>query len=179
VIDTDASAEQLGAVILQEESCEKGTLDLRPIAFLSRNCNAAKRNYSPTEREALAVVWAIKFARPYVERTKFVLRTYHQALRWLFASSHEDNSRFVRWRLCLAEYVFTVEYKPGAVHNVPDALSRLGTEGLDSMPLNTDLPVLVVESPSDREIELLPPPTVSTTGLRVKFARRTRAHFVG
>jgi hypothetical protein len=37
------------------------------------------------------------------------------------------------------------------------------------MPLNTDFQILVVESPSDREIELLPPPTVSTTGPRVKF----------
>jgi hypothetical protein len=36
--------------------------------------------------------------------------------------------------------------KPGAVHKVPGALSLIGTEGLDSMPLNTDLPVLVVES---------------------------------
>jgi RNase H-like domain found in reverse transcriptase len=156
-------------VILKEETCEKGTIDPRPIAFLSRNCNAAERNYSPTEREALAVVWAIKLARPYVERTKFVVRTDHQALRWLFASSHENNSRLVRWRLCLAEYEFTVDDKPGAVHKVPDALSRLETEGLDSMPLNTDLPALVVESPSDREIELLPPPTVSATGPRVKL----------
>jgi hypothetical protein len=56
VIDTDASAEQFGAVILQEESCEKGTLDLGPIAFRSRNFNAAELSYSPTEREALAVV---------------------------------------------------------------------------------------------------------------------------
>jgi hypothetical protein len=110
-LHTQENPEPNSAVIVQEESFEKGALDLRPIAFLSRNCNAAERNYSPPEREALAIVWAIKLARPYVERTKFVVRTDQQALRWLFASSHEDNSRPVRWRLCLAEYDFTVEYK--------------------------------------------------------------------
>jgi hypothetical protein len=91
VIESDASADQLGAVILQEETVEEGSPPLRPIAYLSRSCNAAERNYSLTEREALTAVWAIKMARPYVKRTRFVVRTDHQALRWLFASSHENN----------------------------------------------------------------------------------------
>jgi hypothetical protein len=63
----------------------------------------------------------------------------------------------MKWMFCLAGYDITVENNPGAVHKVPDALSQLETEGLDKKPLHFDLSVLVVESPSDGEIEKLPP----------------------
>jgi RNase H-like domain found in reverse transcriptase/Reverse transcriptase (RNA-dependent DNA polymerase) len=52
VLETDASASQLGVQLLQAQS--DGSY--RPSGFLSRNCNPAELNYSPTEREALAIV---------------------------------------------------------------------------------------------------------------------------
>ena len=69
--------------------------------------------------------------RPYVERTSFVVRTDHQALRWLFSTSSTDgNPRIVRWKLALAGFDFTVEYTPGSKNKVPDELSRMETTGL-------------------------------------------------
>jgi RNase H-like domain found in reverse transcriptase len=105
VLEADASASQLGVQLLQEQ------LDstFRPIGFWSRQCNAAEFNYSPTEREALAIVWGIKICRPYLERTTFKVRSDHQALRWLFsASSTDGNPRVIRWKLALSAYDFTV-----------------------------------------------------------------------
>ena len=37
----------------------------------------------------------------------------------------ESSGRLTRWQLRLAEYDFTIQYRPGRVHQVPDALSRL------------------------------------------------------
>jgi len=50
-LDTDASANQVGAVVLQEQP-DKST---QPVVNWSRFLNAAERNYSTTERECFAV----------------------------------------------------------------------------------------------------------------------------
>ena len=92
--------------------------------YWSYSLSDSERNYSATERECLAVVWAVRTLRPYVEGTKFTVRTGHDALRWLMSLT-ETSGRLTRWRLRLAENDFTIQYRPGRVHQVPDALSRL------------------------------------------------------
>jgi RNase H-like domain found in reverse transcriptase len=82
VLETGASASQLDVQLLQSQP--DGSY--RSLGFWSRNCNRADLNYSPTEREALAIVWGVKKYRPYLERAKLVVRSDHQALRWLFFS---------------------------------------------------------------------------------------------
>ena len=52
------------------------------------------------------------------------MRTDHDALRWLMSLT-ESSGRLTRWRLRLSKYDFTIQYRPGRVHQVPDALSRL------------------------------------------------------
>jgi len=61
-LDTDASAGQVGAVLLQEQADQS----TRPVGYWSHSLNAAERNYSTTERECLAVVWASLLLRPYI-----------------------------------------------------------------------------------------------------------------
>jgi len=61
-LDTDASAGQVGAVLLQEQPDQS----TRPVGYWSRSLNAAERNYSTMERECLVVVWASLLLRPYV-----------------------------------------------------------------------------------------------------------------
>jgi RNase H-like domain found in reverse transcriptase len=51
VLESDASAVQLGVQLLQKQSDES----LRPTGFWSRQCTAEECNYSPTEREAYGV----------------------------------------------------------------------------------------------------------------------------
>ncbi|CDF38508.1 unnamed protein product [Chondrus crispus] len=99
MIDTDASAYQLGCTLLQEHD---GTNDWRLVGYWSYSINDSERNYSATERECFAVVWAVRTLRPYIEGTKFTVRTDHDALRWLMSLT-ESSGRLTRWRLRLAE----------------------------------------------------------------------------
>jgi hypothetical protein len=51
----------------------------------------------------------------------------------------------VRWRLRLSEFTFDIQYKPGRVNQVADALSRLKTSGCDQATLDLEVPCLSVE----------------------------------
>ena len=62
VLETDASAAQLGVQLLQTQP--DGSY--RPLGYWSRHCTPPELNYSPTEREALGFVWGIKKCRPYL-----------------------------------------------------------------------------------------------------------------
>jgi len=67
------------------------------------------------------------------------------------------NARINRWRLRFREYTYEIQHKPGKDHEVADALSRLPTEGLDSTPLDEDIPVLAVETRASDALEAASP----------------------
>jgi hypothetical protein len=110
----------IGAILAQLN--DKGTEQV--IAYASKSLIPAERNYSVTEGECLAIVWAVKYFRPYLHGTTFTLITNHSALRWLM-TSRELNSRLMQWSLKLQEYDFVINYRPGAKHTDVDALSRI------------------------------------------------------
>ena len=110
-----------------------------PVGYWSKTLNSAEQNYSATERECYSVVWAITTLRPYIEWQTFVVRTDHDALRWLLTLS-DPSSRLMRWRLRLSEFDFEIQYRPGRVHQVPDALSRLITPESDPKPVDDEIP---------------------------------------
>jgi hypothetical protein len=118
ILKTDASGWALGAVLVQEEDGEE-----HPVEYASRLLNAAERNYSTTEREALAVVWAINKFRGYVEGAKIIVITDHQALRWLMTLK-SPTGRLARWALQLQAYNIQIKYAPGKTNLVADTLSR-------------------------------------------------------
>eukprot|EP00171_Calliarthron_tuberculosum_P008749 IDg8749t1 len=78
-IDTDACKHQVGCALFQTHS----DYMRKPISFWSRTLNQAEKNYSPSEREGLAIVYAIKICRPYVQGAHFTIYSDYNALRWL------------------------------------------------------------------------------------------------
>jgi hypothetical protein len=118
VLQTDASATGIGAVLLQEHD---GTL--HPVTFASRKLLDRETRYSTIERECLAIVWSIsKFAK-FLWGAHFTLQTDHRPLTYL-QTSRFKNSRIMRWSLSLQEYKFTVEPLPGTRNVIADLLSR-------------------------------------------------------
>jgi len=123
MIDTDASQYAVGVVLLQQQDDEHPT-EWATLGYWSKTLSKEQRNYSATERECYAVVWGILTLRPYLEGARFSVRTDHNALRWMM-TLNDPQGRLMRWRLRLMEFNYEIVYRPGRVHQVPDALSRI------------------------------------------------------
>ncbi|KAL3701750.1 hypothetical protein R1sor_019772 [Riccia sorocarpa] len=95
-----------------------------PIYFASRTLNNSEKDYTTTEREALAMVYAVKKFKPYLQGNKFVFFVDHQALTYIVNKVH-ITGRIARWLLLLQEFDFTVVYKPGKINILADQLSRI------------------------------------------------------
>ena len=151
-LDTDASAGQVGAVLLQEQPDQS----TRPVGYWSRSLNVAERNYSTTEWECLAVVWASLLLRPYIEGTRFTVRTDHAALKWML---HMDGAygRLARWRLRLAEFDYVVQTRPGVSHHAAEMMSRISTPAVDDGAIPDAVPCLAL--PNSSAAWQLPPQT--------------------
>ena len=70
-IQTDASDVSIGAVLTQED--ENG--EEHQITYISRALNVAEKSYTVTEKEFLAIIWAVEYFRPYVEGSHFKVIT--------------------------------------------------------------------------------------------------------
>jgi hypothetical protein len=120
VLTTDATNDGIGAILSQGEIGK----DL-PVAYASRNLNKAERNYTTSEKELLAIVWGIKYFRPYLYGRKFKIASDHKPLMWIM-NIKDPGSRLLRWRIKLEEYDYEIVYKKGALNTNADALSRIG-----------------------------------------------------
>lgn len=118
-VHTDASVKGLGAALMQTDTNGES----RVIAFGSRSLKGAEKNYSATELECLAVLWAFEKWRPFIEGSQITVFTDHKALVWMLRNK-ALKGKLVRWALRLQEFDYTVHYRPGIQNMIPDALSR-------------------------------------------------------
>ncbi len=92
--------------------------------FASRSLLNAECNYSPTEGEALAIVFALKRFEHLIHGMEVIIRTDHRPLSFVKAGS-EHNRKLARWWAEIQNFDVKVEYYPGKKNVVADALSRL------------------------------------------------------
>ena len=119
ILSTDASDGAIGAVLSQSHDGEE-----HPVAYWSRQLQKAERNYSTIEREALAVVSAIKHFYPYLYGHKFSVVTDHNPLTTL-KGLKDVGGRIARWILFLQQFDMEFCFKPGKYNTNADTMSRV------------------------------------------------------
>nr|GEZ38081.1 reverse transcriptase domain-containing protein [Tanacetum cinerariifolium] len=134
----NASDFAIGAVLGQRH--EK---HFRPIHYASKTMTDAESNYTTTEKEMLAVVYAFEKFYSYLIMNKSIVHTDHSALKCLFAKK-DAKARLLRWVLLLQEFDFKVLDTKGAKNLVADHLSRLENpyeNVLDPKEINENVPL--------------------------------------
>lgn len=104
-----------------------------------RTLSKPERNYDKTQRECLAIVWALFPLRVYLAKVIFTLRMDHDSLRW-FLNLYDASDELHCWRWHLAEFQCDVAHRPGFQHSAGDALSRLCTDLMNFTPLCNEIP---------------------------------------
>lgn len=102
LVQCDASDHSIGAVISQKDADSN---EDRPIAFVSRKLRGAELNYTTTEKECLAVIFAIEKFNQYIEGVKFDVITDHSALIWLLGQK-ELKGRLACWVMLSMPFFF-------------------------------------------------------------------------
>nr|GFA36985.1 retrovirus-related Pol polyprotein from transposon 17.6 [Tanacetum cinerariifolium] len=113
----DASDFAIGAVLGQHH--EK---HFKPIHYASKTITNAESNYTTTEKEMLAVMYAFEKFRSYLIMNKSIVHIDHSALKYLFAKK-DAKARLLWWVLLLQEFDFKILDTKGAKNIAADHVS--------------------------------------------------------
>lgn len=116
----DASATAVGGCLIQWN--EEGTE--RPLAFASMKLSPTQSRWATIEREAFAVIWALRKYRSWIFRSKVTVFSDHNPLAYLTESAPKS-AKLARWALALQEFDLTFRYRPARQNAAADFLSRI------------------------------------------------------
>ena len=117
-VETDASNTAIAATLNQLG---------RPVAFFSRTLRGSELKHASVEKEAQAIIEAVRHWRHFLTGRHFQLITDQKSVSFMFNTKHHGkikNEKIMRWRMELVCYDFDIIYKPGAENIPPDTLSR-------------------------------------------------------
>ncbi|GKF16163.1 reverse transcriptase domain-containing protein [Tanacetum coccineum] len=131
----DASDFAVGAILDQKDG-----KNFHPIYFASKTLNPAQQKYTVTEKELMAVVFAINKFRSYLILSKTIVHTDHLALRHLF-KKQDAKPRLIRCILLLQEFNIEIKDRKRTKIVVADHLSRIGNDEIsDDSEVNDNFP---------------------------------------
>ena len=123
LLETDASKDRLGAVLLQK--CDNGKY--HPIAYGSKALTNSEKNYHSSKLEFLVLKWAVtEHFREYLQCSlePFLIRTDNNPLTYVMTTPNLDATGH-RWVGSLANYNFRIEYLKGHDNSTANILSRM------------------------------------------------------
>lgn len=115
----DASKLGYGAVLLQRKKDKQ----FHPIFYFSKRSSEVESKYHSFELETLAIIYALRRFRIYLQGIKFKIVTDCNALT-LTLDKKEVNPRISRWALELENFDKTFEHRSGEKMKHVDAFSR-------------------------------------------------------
>ena len=120
-LQTDISDHAIGAVLYQRN---EGAIKI--IACGSRTLRGAELAYYTTEKELLALIWALQKYHSFLWGATIIHRTDHMALTFL-RSCKLISKRLTRWIIAIQDYRIQMEHYPGKENIIADAISRQTT----------------------------------------------------
>jgi hypothetical protein len=114
VVDCDALGTGFGTVLHQ---------DAGPLAFFSRPFAARHIKLAAYERELIGLVQVVVHWHPYLWGRHVLVRTDHYSLKYLLDQCLSTVPQH-QWICRLFGFDFALEYRPGCLNTVVDALSR-------------------------------------------------------
>ena len=117
-VETDASDFAIAATLNQAG---------RPVAFFSRVFHGPENRQSVIEKEALAIIEAVRHWKHYLTGHHFRLITDQRSVRFMFDKKQRSrikNDKVMRWRAELSCYDFDIIHRPGEENIPPDVFSR-------------------------------------------------------
>jgi len=117
-IAVDASDLAIGANLFQ-------TVDgiEHPVCYYSKRLNSHQQNYATVEKEAFALISAVRVFNIYFGTHPVTVYSDHSPLQFLKKMSNH-NQKLLRWSLELQEYNLEILHRPGCKNLIPDILSR-------------------------------------------------------
>jgi hypothetical protein len=113
-LETDACATGLGAVLMQQS---------RPLAYFSKCLGPTTSAKSVYEKEAMAILEALKKWRHYFLGNQLIIKTDQSSLKYLASQRLLEGIQH-KLMLKLLEFDFQIQYKKGSENTAVDALSR-------------------------------------------------------
>ena len=117
----DSSDVGSGAALMQQDD----DLLEHPVSFYSKKLNKHQRNYSTVEKEALALLLAVRHYDVYLSSSPFPICVFTDHNPLVFVNRMKnDNQRLLRWSLTLQGYNLVICHVKGKDNVFADALSR-------------------------------------------------------
>ena len=127
-VETDASDFAIAATLNQNG---------KPVAFHARTLSATEQKHSSVEKEAYAIIEALRKWKYLLAGKHFNMVTDQRSVSFMLDLKHSSkikNDKIQRWRLELASFDFTTIYRPGSLNCAPDTFSRSTAAASVSLP---------------------------------------------
>ena len=112
----------------------------RPVAFMSRSFQGSELSYPAVEKEATAIIEAVRKWSHLLMRNHFYLITDQRSVAFMLDSrkrSKIKHNKVMCWRLELASFSYSIQYRPGCENVGPDTLTRAFCASISESKLET------------------------------------------
>lgn len=125
VIAHDASQTGIGGVLYQPNDDNNTITAHNIIAICSKQLNGTQRNYPVYKKELFGMIYCLRKFHTFIYGRRDILAlTDHKPLVHIL-SQRTMTVALQQWVDVLLDYDLTVQYRPGILHIIPDALSRM------------------------------------------------------